>query len=366
MRKISEKEILRNIRLARDRKHRKFRAIDHRKIPRNREYVRKKITIDAPVNLGLYETNCHDATCVFIDKIRHAIIDGQKVFLDFSKVTRVYSCGTLLFLAEVDRLKRIFGNLCEIDCNYPENDKVEKVFQQVGILALLNKPPRKVITEEDKDVFYWSYKTGTCVNMRLADSMFKDIRAQLPAGYQRIVCGVEEAMTNVIHHAYELPRGDRLDSMPGAREKRWWVFAEVLDGWLYVVMCDLGIGIPRSLPRTWKDEVSHILSTSWSEKRKSLAMTKRAFKVGRTRTGLRNRGKGLKDIQTAAQRLKGKLWVTTNSVQIRYDYTAGVNPHVSSTYFRQSIMGTLIQWTVPLPPKIKGSKIDPNQLSLGI
>lgn len=320
----------------------------------------------APEYIALGKKHVHEETCNFIDEIRHAAISGERVRVDFSKTKGVYSCGTLLLLSEIDRLKRIYGDSFHFSCSYPSNEKVEKVFQQIGLLKLLGKDHRMEITPDDKDVFYWRYSTGNVVDLQIADQMFKGIRDQLPIGYRRIVRGVEEAVTNVVHHAYELPRGDRLDRFPAAREKRWWVFAEIVDGWLHVVICDLGIGIPRSLPTTWSEAVVDIVSAKWVQRRRDIALTERAFKVGKTRTGLKNRGKGLKDIRQAASRLGGRLWLTTNSVQLRYDFAKNKDAEPAASYFKQSIMGTLIQWSVPLGGADKVNASEANQLSLGI
>lgn len=376
MKKTTYEQILRHERLAEDRTQRRLRARREeerraqkefrKRARRNTPRMPQLPPICAPEVLELKDKRHHNATCHFIDSIRHRAIAGHDVKIDFSKTKRVFTCGTLLFLAEVDRLKRILGGRVKITSNYPKNQLVEKVFQQVGILKMLDKRDRQQITADDKSVFYWKFSTGTDVDLKLADPMLKGIKHELPAGYKKIVRGVEEAMTNVIHHAYELPRGDHLDSYAAAKEKRWWVFAEILDGWLYVVMCDTGIGIPRSLPKTWGDNVIDILTAKWSPRRKDIELTKKAFMLKRSRTKLRHRGKGLKDIRQAAFILRGTLWLTTNKVQLRYDFTDGEMDEPTSSYYKESIMGTLIQWSVPLKGNSVGQASDPNQLSLAI
>lgn len=360
---------LRNIRLAESRERRESRFKRRLKKYKNKPQTSKENKphpIQAPEFIELRNETSHKETCEFIDTIRHRAIDGLPIEIDFTKTKRVYTCGTLLLLAEIDRLRRILGEKLDIKANYPGDLTVEKVFQQIGLLKLLGLQERQSITEDDKTVYNWRAATGTAVDLMLADPMFRGIKEKLPVGYRSIVRGVEEAMTNVIHHAYELPRNDRLDQYPASKEKRWWVFAEVLDGWLHVVMCDLGIGIPRSLPTTWTEAVAGIMSLQISGKRKNTALVKRSFKVGKTRTELRHRGKGLKDIRQAAIALKGTLWLTTNQVQLGYDFSKD-KPSATSGYYDESIMGTIIQWSIPLAgPVGSHSKVkhDPNQLSL--
>lgn len=353
MKKDTLKAIYRRKRLAKYRANRRLRF--YRRI---RKTFNKPIPqslpsiIEAPKYLELRNKFSHNKTCAFIDAIRHRAIDGHPIKIDFSKTELVYPCGTVLFFAELDRLHRIFGKQLIITANYPNNLNVEKVFQQIGLLRLLGLADRQVITEEDKHVYYWQAATGTTVDPLSADPVFMNIKSQLPQGYKNIVRGVEEAMTNVVHHAYELPRNDRLDDYPATKEKRWWIFAEVLDNWLYIVMCDLGIGIPRSLTTTWKDAVADIMSLQISQKQKHIALVRRAFTLGKSRTEQNHRGKGLDDIRKAASVLTGRLSLTTNRVNIGYDYTAAT-PVKRKNYYSESIMGTIIQWSIPLSGKVR-------------
>jgi hypothetical protein len=163
-----------------------------------------------------------------------------------------------------------------------------------------------------------------------------------------VVVGVEEAMDNSVHHAYIELRGDRLSGKhEEADARRWWLFAEVLDDWLHVNFCDLGIGIPRSLPKSWSEEAGDIVTLALTSAKKDVRMIKRAFEVGRTRTDLEHRGKGLKNIAMAAQELGGVLTIHSNAGCIRKDFREGRLSLKSYTY-KRSIMGTVIQWSIPL------------------
>lgn len=251
-------------------------------------------------------------------------------------------------LAEIDRIYRTLKHKHHITCTYPADDVVEKVFQQVGLFNLLGKAYRLTITENDRNVYHWKYATGICVNPQEADQMLKGVRDQVPKGYLRIVTGVEEAMDNAVHHAYLESRGDRLSGMAAADERRWWVFAEVLDGWLHVNFCDLGLGIPATLPTKWNEQVKDILSlTSLSEGAKDVRMIRRSLELGRTRTDQEHRGKGLKNIVKAAQELGGRLNVYSNMGVIGIDYGSGAPRYVQAA-FKRSILGTVIQWSIPI------------------
>lgn len=314
---------------------------------RIRHSSNKPTPLMAPKQILLMEADSRHELVGFIRNLRKTVVQGNRVQINFKNTEKVHSCGTLLLVAEIDRLVRSQGP-STISCTYPKDEKVEKVFQQVGLLKLLDKEHRLEITEEDRDVFHWKYASGVDVSAIQADPIFKGIKAQIPKSYRKVVVGVEEAMDNSVHHAYIEPRGDRLSGKSEeADARRWWLFAEVLDDWLHVIFCDLGVGIPRSLPKSWAEEAGDIVTLSLSRAKKDVKMIRRAFEVGRTRTELAHRGKGLKNIAIAAQELGGVLTVHSNSGCLRKDFRND-DTKERSIMFKRSIMGTVIQWSIPL------------------
>ncbi len=339
------------LRFERTRRHREMQRVKGR--PPTRNFAKKRaphnkpIQLSAPKFIQLTERGCHHEVVGFVRTLRKIASRGSKVQIDFRCTEKVHSCGTLLLVAEVDRLVRALGSSV-LSCTYPKNETVEKVFQQIGLLKLLGKEHRMEITEEDRDVFHWKYASGIDVSPLQADPILKGIKAQIPKNYRKVVVGVEEAMDNSVHHAYIESRGDQITGRNAeADSRRWWIFAEILDDWLHVNFCDLGIGIPRSLPRRWAEEAGDIVLLALSRAKRDVRMIRRAFEVGRTRTELDHRGKGLKNIAIAAQELGGVLTIHSNSACIRKDFRNGDAKTQSITY-KRSIMGTVIQWSIPL------------------
>lgn len=301
-----------------------------------------------PKEIGIYTPKLHFELTSFLRTLRKYCTARKHVHIDFSTTTKVTSTGMLLMLAEIDRIYRAVSHRCLITCEYPSDEIVEKVFQQIGLFQILKKPCRLEVTENDTSVFHWKYATGVSVNPADADTMLKGVKDQLPKGYLRIVTGVEEAMDNAVHHAYIRPRGDRLTGISGADERRWWVFAEVLDGWLHVNFCDLGVGIPVTLPAKWKEQVKDIVSlTSLSDAKRDVRMIRRSLTLGRTRTEQPHRGKGLKNIMKAAQELGGRLQVYSNMAVVGVDFKSSTPIYIQAA-FKRSILGTVIQWSVPI------------------
>ncbi|WP_226940000.1 hypothetical protein [Pseudomonas aylmerensis] len=226
---------------------------------------------------------------------------------------------------------------------------MEKVFQQIGLFDILEKRHRLQVTDEDTTVAKWRYASDVSVNQVSADALMKIIQAQLPAGYKKLVTGVGEAMDNAVHHAYLRPRGDRLSGSASADERRWWVFAEVLDGWLHVAFCDLGLGIPVTLPEKWAEQIEDIVKlTMLSEGKKDRNMIRRSLELGRTRTEQDHRGKGMRrNILKAAQDLGGRLSVYSNMGAVGIDFST-TPPTYKDGAYTESILGTVIQWAIPV------------------
>lgn len=317
-----------------------------RKIVENRT---KPVIINAPKEIGIFNKALQAEIATFLRLLRKACTQRKQVKINFSNTEKVNCCGTLLMLAEIDRITRSLGKKCNLTCGYPRDETVEKVFQQIGLLGLLNKPHRLKVTHEDTTVANWRYASDVSVNQQSAGALMRMIRHQVPNGYKKLVTGVGEAMDNAVHHAYLRPRGDRLSGIASADERRWWVFAEVLDGWLHIVFCDLGLGIPVTLPEKWAEQIADIAKfTRLSPGKRDSKMIKRALELGRTRTEQDHRGKGLKrNILKAAEDLGGRLSVYSNMGAIGIDCRGGAPTYTQGAY-TESILGTVIQWSIPI------------------
>jgi hypothetical protein len=311
----------------------------------------KPLTIFAPEIIALHSREHHSNLTKFLSTIRKESLRNSVIRIDFSNTTQVVSTGTLLMLAEIDRICLTIGEQCKISCTYPKNETVEKVFQQIGLFNILKKPHRLEIKKEDTTVNSWRYASGVSVNPEDADILLKAIKGKIPKGYLRLVTGVSEAMDNAVHHAYIRPRGDRISrsGLERANDKRWWVFAQVHDGRLSVIFCDLGLGIPVTLPERWHESVGDIVRlTTLSPGKRDMRMIRRSLELGRTRTDQGHRGKGLaKNVMKAAQELRGRLHVYSNQGVVGVDFADGV-PSYTQGGFNRSILGTVIQWSVPI------------------
>lgn len=259
------------------------------------------------------------------------------------------SCGTLLFIAELDRSIRATSGKVPVSYIPPKDKIVSQVIQKVGISALMGGR-QQAKGDFDKTVRHWEFATGVQADAKDFDKVLGNYDGRIASGLSSsIFKGVTEAMTNCAQHAYLEPRQD------GTRirdERRWWMLSQEVDGQLSVAFCDLGMGIPRSLPRPdgalpgWRSKLDGFLS-GLSNKSKESALIKAAIEIGQSRTHQDHRGLGLRQIVETAQVLSGsQVLILSNAggymiqpdrrrdeVLLKYD---------------DSILGTLIQWNMPI------------------
>lgn len=279
--------------------------------------------------------------------------------LDFSKTEKMYSDGTLYLTACLNDLVERFPN-CRFSMRMPSETRVEQVLYQVGIAKFLGRRKSVDSSTFHHSVRHWYVAHGHDVNLENAENIFNSFEGKLTPELSRsIYAGVSEAMTNCAHHAYE----DL--SLPC---RKWWMFSreDATSGKLQVVFCDLGIGIPKSLFREsdqvsdgWLDRLKKFLASHIALGRRNDDALKieAAIKIGRTRTKLQHRGKGLKQmVSTLDQIGEGDALVEIISGNGMYRHCAKNKKVVEkalplSDNRKTAIRGTLIHWSVPLPKR---------------
>lgn len=269
----------------------------------------------------------------------------KPIILDFSDVVFQYPTGVLYLLAELDRYKRALGNGFDVDIILPKNELSRQVFHQVGIAALCGKISPQDRNNYDETVRHWRYATGTMMTEepgKALEQIEGHLSDELRAGIWK---GVSEAIINSIHHAYIATRDDGFREF---RETRWWMFSHVSEGKLTVAVCDLGIGIPRSLPLRWEWSRLRAILDRIGLGKPDLAAIKAALEIGATRTGQENRGRGLPQIwQDMKAHRESNILLLSNCALLGWSHKTQSEKGVE---FDDSIHGTLVMWTVPLEP----------------
>lgn len=257
--------------------------------------------------------------------------------------------GMLLLYAELTRLIEAFPNR-DLTCRPSRNAKVSHVLEHLGVYGLLNytSPERP----EGDDVVSWRAIRAKDVNVEEAGQLIQDQNSLSPGETSVLFRSVSEAVTNVSHHSHLAQRRDGLN-LPEAME--WWMFSREDESRLYIVVCDLGIGIPRSLPKVHTmEKVLEAVAKIFGDRRPTDGrMIHAALRLSRTRTNEANRGLGFTDILQVVNRVHGSvLMVYSNRGVLEYkaarsDAIVPI-PTIKTKTFKNSILGTILVWSFPL------------------
>lgn len=282
---------------------------------------------------------------------RNFVLAGHHVVLDFSGTRKVYSDGTILLLAEVDRLRTAVPST-RIHGTRPGNRIAAQAFDHVGLSKLLSiaRPPAKRRSSLDSSVKHWRFATGSTTEMSTIEPLARYLndRAHSPTA-RAIYRGISEAMTNTVFHAYTDARGDGISSEASVG-KRWWMFFQVVDNTLSISFCDLGIGIHRSL-RSSQEWMAKLLSApaEFFASAPQAHEIKFAIDTQRTRTHEGHRGKGLLDVRRVIEDARaGHLCVTSCAGEYKFWFDSSGSEQEAMTDLDAVLMGTIVTWSLPL------------------
>ncbi len=316
----------------------------------------------------------------FLSLLRDSVLrDRRRIHIDFSKTERMISDGTLLFYAELYRLTRMAGSARMISCNYPSDNVVEQVLQQIGVFRLLGKRERAKI---DHDlVKHWNSATGTKVEGKAIEpvELFYQGTMASELTASTLYNGIIEAMSNCSHHAgvsYKAAHSRVSSTTAGADntaaihseddkvDSRWWMFSQCREGILTVVFCDLGIGVPASVRggAKWKKSVVTALLSHLGLAESDGALIRAAFELGKSQTGEAHRGKGFQNIQQVLD-AQGQGNLRVLSGHGHYEYTPATDDWPKQQLIQnhaQGSRGTLIFWSLPIKSGLDNGKHDDN------
>ncbi|WP_350346096.1 ATP-binding protein [Escherichia coli] len=306
----------------------------------------KRVVFSAPISINYYNDRDFEIMNKFLNNLRDCVLKNNRVYIDFSSTKYISAAAMLSFLAEVDVLikKSEFG-VNAIGFSHPKDKKIESILNQVGFYDLLRKPKRE--TESYDDVTFWKYTSGSCSEPLLAKEMMVEIKKELERkSSKKLYRGFTEAMSNSVEHAYV----DDLMHTEDDETAKWWTFAGIHDKNLTVVICDKGVGIPSTLPKT---QGVSVLMNIFKKLRVPLANVKDSTYIKastllqETRTGELNRGKGLNDIKSVIDSIgDGFMGIFSSKGRYIYKGKTGIINEVLRDY-KSSVNGTIIEWTIP-------------------
>ena len=304
------------------------------------------ITIECPEDFSL-ESN-FDGVVQVLRKIRDQSgrSRNERTYIDFRKIRNLSLSAALALAAELDRWNNLplhrSKPLQAVD--FKEWDpKVRRLLAYLGFFDLLNVHYPKEMESKDTSnigIHYVKFRTGKSADGEAFDRLREQELERVAGGVLRkqyLYAAVTEAMTNVVHHAYE----------SNCRRPNWWLSAShnSQEGNLTIMIYDQGVGIPKTLPRKFQEQVKEILIDDHAN------LIEAAHELSRTASGQLYRGHGLeRDIRGYFNHLNCQGHYRVLSWKGEYIYERKPNGDTSNNKknHKNPIRGTLIEWKLTI------------------
>lgn len=328
---------------------------------RKREKLNSKAIVKREQRSGFFEIKCprilrltaldaRKKVISFIDSIHRHVDKGRKrLWIDFSGLEKVYAEGMIFVYAEISRLNNV--KKLDVRSTPPKDKVVRQVFNKIGFSKLIKCSIKRTPESNRDDVATWFCASGEEVEGEKCKNILEKYQGHIATSLSRdLFTGMTEAMTNARQHAYIKERGDNL--IHTDYYKPWWMFSQEVNGKLKVVFCDLGLGIPNTLPISHPGLVKSLIRKLGKDLTDSRAIEE-AVTITRSRTEQSHRGKGLSQIvATIDNSEESDIIILSNKGSYRLAKGGDVRLYDFST----SIKGTIVCWQVSLPDSFTSAK----------
>ncbi|AIW12894.1 hypothetical protein IX91_01440 [Vibrio tubiashii ATCC 19109] len=265
-----------------------------------------------------------DFTLNFLSNISSALFKHNvKVHLDLTACPNISAAALVMLFAEVSRARMALEEDDVITIELP------KEFSDTSWEEAITLHYRKYASLFDNDHTFQTVSEPNKAMASIMKLLFKSGVVLSKPDTRVFTKGVNEAMLNVINHAYS----DQLEPLGGIG-RRWWQACWLQkkangDETLVYIIFDLGCGMLKSLPNQNNETpVQHIT---------------RAMKYGVTRTDEVDRGKGTKNMEEATIIRNNSLMFigSNNAIYIKAE---GQNSQALES--RLPFDGTLVEWQI--------------------
>jgi len=295
----------------------------------------------APKIVALGDKPRHAELTDFLRTLRKAFQHGKRIVsIDFSDVEMFYPEGMLLFYSELSRLLAAFPKV-PVRCVPAKLERSGEVLEHLGVYKMLGY--NSTVTPTREDVVNWHKCSGTTTTMDEAGELIELSEQLDKMSAKKLFGGVSEAVANVVEHAYIANRGD---GTLASTSKSWWMFCREMENRLLVCVCELGVGIPGSLPLKYTREFieSFVSKISNGRRPHDGRLIQSAMAIARSRTNKDHRGKGFQDMRAVVDASPGgQLHVFSNRGMFQYK-----DGKEKARACRDSILGTVVTWSLPL------------------
>lgn len=280
-----------------------------------------------------------------INELKNLFSSKKTIVFDFSHVQIMYPDAVIYLLGTLCALKNRHSNVF-LRCNHSMSERTKEVLHQVGLLKLLNWHCQ--IEPKREDVKHWRVAQSNQTDGKYYDDILKHydgtLTKTLQDGFYRVMI---EAMGNAVAHAYEQ---ELMEEHP-YKIRDWWIFSQEKDGMLTVVICDVGVGIPTSLP--YKANTLDIIKSFLGSSKSHSHAIESAIKYSSTRTMQKHRGKGLHQIVTLLGDIPNSSVSIRSNKGLYIQHTADFTKSTKALDSKSGIIGTIISWSIPLPVKVE-------------
>lgn len=333
-----------------------FAKLVRKKPSRNRKRSRE-IRVIAPAHIDFYKPKKFTQTFDFIrkvqDSIKQAYNQNKAVKICFRNTTYISAAAAINLFAETDRSVSKFKNV-KFSVVYPPKTSilnptkdthpiVDLVLNRLGFYELLKIRRRPL--REFRNVKCWKHASGSVVEGETTGKLLAELDG-FAIDTSKLYRSCVEALANAVEHAYS----PSISSDADMSDKRWWMFMAILDDKLTLMICDLGHGIPKTLPKTQgKEQLDKLLAMFGGSVNNDCALIQAATLVKKTRTEKDYRGKGGKDLTSLVDSIPNSRLTIFSRTGV-YTYKGKGKGTIGGKAYnnRSSINGTIVEWSIPL------------------
>ncbi len=307
------------------------------------------VPLKAPEYFALLKVKSHDAMVKFLHKlVALTLSDERVVCIDFRPTKRFHSDGTLLFYAELQRILQRRPR--SVKCILPSDAVARQVLSRLGILSQLGY--HKKFPSNRDDVLHWDVQSGVQADATQGLGQAIEALPRLPKPQiGKLFRSVTEALTNVTQHAYSEPRQDGTGT---SSDRGWWMFVKQEPRDLTVMFCDLGLGVPYTVPRRngnvgwFAHRMAAVLGAVGVRSHQDGETIQVTVDEKRSRLQQEHRGNGFGNmLETISAAGAGRLIIYSNRGAYSYQLNNGKESSQARNY-SGSIFGTVIGWHISL------------------
>jgi hypothetical protein len=309
------------------------------------------VDLVAPKHIALLNWDSHRALVQFLrELVDLTLVQNRVVLIDFRPTLKFYSDGTVLFYSELQRILKRRPN--SVRCLPPKEPVALQVLSHLKLLRLMGSD--MAVASDRDDVTHWETFSGVQADATQGVGEAIASLPRLPMNQLgTLFRSVSEALTNVTQHAYIEPRRDGTGT---DTERGWWMFVRQEPDELSVLFCDLGVGVPYTVPRLQKhagwlaQRLASALQAVGVHTHQDGETIQATVEEKRSRFKEEHRGNGFANIvETIPAAGRGRLLIYSNRGAYTFDRRDDGTEEQRAYNYAESIHGTVVGWHIKLP-----------------